>query len=99
TTSTLPYDSPLPGGYTPGSVEGSMKLNELTDLYTKLVDRVTALDTELTKTKQLYGKAITKLVKKVKHLEDKLRSTKARRKARIVLSDEEEDLVSKAPSK
>ncbi|GKG66081.1 hypothetical protein Tco_0692718, partial [Tanacetum coccineum] len=29
-----------------------------------------------------------------KHLEDKLKSTKARRKARMVLSDEEEDLVS-----
>ncbi|GJX17080.1 hypothetical protein Tco_0217912 [Tanacetum coccineum] len=88
TTSTLPHDSPLPGGYTPGSVEGSMKLTELTDLCTKLVDRVTSLETELTKTKQLYGKAITKLVKKVKHLEDKLKSTKARRKARIVFSDE-----------
>ncbi|GJR55380.1 hypothetical protein Tco_1405901 [Tanacetum coccineum] len=99
TTSTLPHDSPLPGGYTPGSVKGSMKLNELTDLCTKLVDRVTSLETELTKTKQVYGKAITKLVKKVKHLEDKLKSTKVRRKARIVLLDEEEVLVLEAPSK
>ncbi|GJW84372.1 hypothetical protein Tco_0157517 [Tanacetum coccineum] len=99
TTSTLPHDSPLPGGYTPGSVKGSMKLTKLMDLCTKLVDRVTSLETELTMTKQVYGKAITKLVKKVKHLQDKLKSTKVRRKARIVLSDEEEDLVSKAPSK
>ncbi|GJX17081.1 putative ribonuclease H-like domain-containing protein [Tanacetum coccineum] len=82
------HDSPLPGGYTPRSVEGSMKLTELTDLCTKLVDRVTSLETELTKTKQLYRKAITKLVKKVKHLEDKLKSPKARRNARIVFSDE-----------
>nr|GFB15226.1 hypothetical protein [Tanacetum cinerariifolium] len=27
---TPPYDSPLPGGHTPGSDEGSMTLNELT---------------------------------------------------------------------
>ncbi|GJS53193.1 hypothetical protein Tco_0626555 [Tanacetum coccineum] len=99
TTSTMPHDSPLLGGNTPGSVEGSMKLNELMDLCTKLVERVTSLETELTKTKQVYGKAITKLVKKVKSLEDKLKSTKARRKSKIVLSDEEENLVSDAPSK
>ncbi|GKB95006.1 hypothetical protein Tco_0981143 [Tanacetum coccineum] len=98
-TSTLSHDLLLPGGYTLGSVEGSMKLNELTDLCTKLVGRVTSLETELIKTKQVYGKAITKLVKKVKHLEDKLKSTKVRRKARIVLSEEEEELVSEAPSK
>ncbi|GKC61016.1 hypothetical protein Tco_1088614 [Tanacetum coccineum] len=62
----MPYDSPLPGGYTPGSVEVSMKLKELTDLCTKLVARVTSLETELKKTKEVHGKALTKLVKKVK---------------------------------
>ncbi|GJU56726.1 hypothetical protein Tco_1234492 [Tanacetum coccineum] len=50
------HDSPLSGGYTPGSVEGSMKLKELTDLYTKLVARVTNLETELKKTKEVHGK-------------------------------------------
>ncbi|GKD93728.1 hypothetical protein Tco_1373565, partial [Tanacetum coccineum] len=50
-------------------------------------------------TKKVYGKAITKLVKKVKHLEDRLKSTKARRKAKLVISDEEEDLVLEDPSK
>ncbi|GJW32872.1 hypothetical protein Tco_0052904 [Tanacetum coccineum] len=60
----MPYDSPLPGGYTPGSVEGIMKLNELTDLCTKLVDRVTSLEKELKQTKEVHGKALTKLVKK-----------------------------------
>ncbi|GKA26163.1 putative ribonuclease H-like domain-containing protein [Tanacetum coccineum] len=69
-TSSMPHDSPLFGGYILGSVEGSLKLNELTDLCTKLVERVTTLETELTQTKQVYGKAIKKLVKKVKHLED-----------------------------
>ncbi|GJX57165.1 hypothetical protein Tco_0287062 [Tanacetum coccineum] len=52
------------GGYTFGSVEGSMQLKELTDLYTKLVDRVTSLETKLKKTKEIHGKALTKLVKK-----------------------------------
>nr|GEW61594.1 hypothetical protein [Tanacetum cinerariifolium] len=31
------HDSPLLGGHTPGSDEGSMTLNELTDLYTTLL--------------------------------------------------------------
>ncbi|GJW19363.1 hypothetical protein Tco_0026799 [Tanacetum coccineum] len=66
----MPHDSPLPGGYTLGSIEGSMKLNELTDLCTKLVDRVTSLEKELKQTKEVHGKALTKLVKKVKSLED-----------------------------
>ncbi|GKC77519.1 putative ribonuclease H-like domain-containing protein, partial [Tanacetum coccineum] len=99
TTSTLPHDSPLPGGYTPGSVEGSLKLKELTDLYTKLVDRVTILETKLKKTKEVHGKALTKLVKKVKKLEDRLKSTTKRRKARMVLSDDEETMVLEDPSK
>ncbi|GJS33330.1 hypothetical protein Tco_0531712 [Tanacetum coccineum] len=54
TTSSMPHDSPLPGGYTPGSVEGSMKLKELTNLCTKLVARVTSLETELKKTKEVH---------------------------------------------
>ncbi|GKD85141.1 ribonuclease H-like domain-containing protein, partial [Tanacetum coccineum] len=65
----MPYDSPLLGGHTPGSDEGSKKLNELADLCTKLSTKVTSLEEDLKKTKKLYGKAITKLVKKVKHLE------------------------------
>ncbi|GKB75934.1 hypothetical protein Tco_0942829, partial [Tanacetum coccineum] len=52
------------GGYILGSVEGSMKLNELTYLCTKLVDRVTSLEKELKQTKEVHGKALTKLVKK-----------------------------------
>ncbi|GKF84275.1 hypothetical protein Tco_0249173 [Tanacetum coccineum] len=39
------------------------------------------------------------LGKKVKHLEDQLKSTTKRRKATVVISDEEEDLVSEDPSK
>ncbi|GKA82713.1 hypothetical protein Tco_0789461 [Tanacetum coccineum] len=85
----MPYDSPLSGGYTPGSVEGSMKLKELTDLCTKLVARVTSLETELKKTKEVHGKALTKLAKKVKRLEDELKSTNKRKKAKMVIPYEE----------
>ncbi|GJZ57739.1 hypothetical protein Tco_0613233 [Tanacetum coccineum] len=93
------YDLPLPGGHTPGSDKGSKKLNELTKLCTKLFDKVTSLEEDLKQTKRVYGKALTKLVKKVKHLEDKLKSTTARRKARLVISDVDDDLVSKDTSK
>ncbi|GKB74161.1 hypothetical protein Tco_0935573, partial [Tanacetum coccineum] len=50
-------------------------------------------------TKKVYGKALTKLVKKVKYLEDKLKSTSVRRKERMVISNDEKDLVSEYPSK
>ncbi|GJY48361.1 hypothetical protein Tco_0438317 [Tanacetum coccineum] len=73
---------------------GSMKLKELTNLCTKLVARVTSLETELKKTKEVHGKALTKLVKKVERLEDKLKSTNKRKNAKMVISDEEEELVS-----
>ncbi|GJY94464.1 putative ribonuclease H-like domain-containing protein [Tanacetum coccineum] len=53
TTSSMPHDSPLIGGDTPGSDEGSKKLKELTDL----------------------------------------------KKAKLVILDEEEDLLSEDPSK
>ncbi|GJY51514.1 hypothetical protein Tco_0442361 [Tanacetum coccineum] len=43
-----------------------MQLKELMNLCTKLVARVTSLKTELKKTKEVHGKALTKLVKKVK---------------------------------
>ncbi|GJW98569.1 hypothetical protein Tco_0180377 [Tanacetum coccineum] len=92
TSPHMPHDSPLPGGNIPGSVEGSMSLNELIDLCTKLLDKVTNLENDLKQTKKLYGKAITKLVKKVKLLEDNLKSTKERRKAKMVLFDDEEGL-------
>ncbi|GKA33087.1 hypothetical protein Tco_0719454 [Tanacetum coccineum] len=65
---------------TPGSDEGSKKLNELTELCTKLFEKVTSLEKNFKQTKKVYGKALTKLVKKVKYLEDKLKSTTERRK-------------------
>ncbi|GJW38915.1 hypothetical protein Tco_0064760 [Tanacetum coccineum] len=64
TPSPMPYDSPLSGGHTHGSDEGIKKLNELTELCTKLFDKVTILKDDLKQTKKIYGKALTKLVKK-----------------------------------
>ncbi|GJR95749.1 hypothetical protein Tco_0267923 [Tanacetum coccineum] len=63
------------------------------------VARVTSLEIELKKTKEVHGKALTKLVKRVKKLEDMLKSTNKRKKAKMVISDEEEELVSEDPSK
>ncbi|GJS73106.1 zinc finger, CCHC-type containing protein [Tanacetum coccineum] len=97
--SQVPTTEPITRGYTPRSVEDSMQLKELTKLCTKLFDRVTNLENDLKQTKKVHGKALTKLVKKVKHLKDKLKSTTVRRKARMVISDEEEELVSEDPSK
>ncbi|GJZ33579.1 hypothetical protein Tco_0579015 [Tanacetum coccineum] len=87
------------GGYTLGCDEGKKKLNELTELCTKLSEKVTSLEQDLKQTKQVYGKALTKLVKKVKHLEDQLKSITKRRKTKVVISHEEEDLISEDPSK
>ncbi|GKC77013.1 hypothetical protein Tco_1127787 [Tanacetum coccineum] len=96
-TSYMPHDSPLSRVHTLGSDEGIMQHNELIDLVTKLSDRVVALETELKQTKKVYGTAFIKLIKKVKKLEKTVKIRQARRKARIVVSDDEEDL--KDPSK
>ncbi|GKB92105.1 hypothetical protein Tco_0964377, partial [Tanacetum coccineum] len=59
---------------------------------TTLSNKVESLDSDLKKTKQIYGAAYTKLIKKVKKLEKDDKSSQARRRARIVVSDDEEDL-------
>ncbi|GKC23322.1 hypothetical protein Tco_1025472 [Tanacetum coccineum] len=76
-----------------------MQLLELTELCTKLSDKVTSLEDDLQQTKKIYGKALKKLVKKVKHLEAKLKYTTERRKARMVIFNDVEDLVSEDTSK
>ncbi|GJS04223.1 hypothetical protein Tco_0320731 [Tanacetum coccineum] len=65
-----PYDSPLSGGHTPGSDEGRPNINELMAIYTKLSNRVLALETS--KTRQ--DLVIKKLKRKVKRLDKKLRA-------------------------
>ncbi|GJV23463.1 hypothetical protein Tco_1376158 [Tanacetum coccineum] len=89
---TQSYDSPLLRVHTLGSDEGSMTLLELTVLCTTLSKKVESLEADLKQTKKVYGAAYTKLIKKVKKLEKTVKSNQARRRAKIVVSDDEEDL-------
>ncbi|GJZ47095.1 retrovirus-related pol polyprotein from transposon TNT 1-94 [Tanacetum coccineum] len=89
---TSTYDSPLSRVNTLGSDEGSMTLLELMVLCTTLSKKVESLEADLKQTKKVYGAAYTKLIKKMKKLEKTVKSNQARRRAKIVVSDDEEDL-------
>ncbi|GKE89620.1 hypothetical protein Tco_1567095, partial [Tanacetum coccineum] len=91
-TPSMPHDSPLPRDHTLGSDEGRMKQNELMDLVTKLSDRCEALKTNLRQTNKVYGDAFTRLINKVKKLEKTVKTSQARRRARVIISDYEEEL-------
>nr|GEX31823.1 hypothetical protein [Tanacetum cinerariifolium] len=55
------------------------------------IDKVLALKTDLRQTKKVYGTAYTKLIMKVNKLEKTVKSNQARRRTKIVVSDDEED--------
>ncbi|GKE30412.1 hypothetical protein Tco_1445796 [Tanacetum coccineum] len=59
--------------YTLGSGKDSLKLRELMDLCTKLIDKVTILENALKQSKESHAQTLTMLIKKVKRLEDKLK--------------------------
>ncbi|GJU96275.1 hypothetical protein Tco_1321031 [Tanacetum coccineum] len=88
----MPHESPLHSVHLLGRDEGSLSLNELTDLYTSLSKKVAGLESELKQTKQTYSTALTKLILRVKTLEQIMKASKSRRRARVVESDDEEDL-------
>ncbi|GJZ06196.1 hypothetical protein Tco_0539989 [Tanacetum coccineum] len=88
----MPHDSPLPRVHSHGSEEGSLTLPELMVLYTSLSKKVESLESDLKQTKQTYGAAYTKLIMKVKNLEHQVKSIKAKRKVKLVISDDEDDL-------
>ncbi|GJR35546.1 hypothetical protein Tco_1211230, partial [Tanacetum coccineum] len=90
-----PNESPLHAVHSHGSAEGSLKLNELTNLVTKLSEKIGVLEDDLKKTKLTYSAAITKLILRVKKLENKLKAGTARKRARVVLSKDDEDDSSK----
>ncbi|GJZ46121.1 hypothetical protein Tco_0593717 [Tanacetum coccineum] len=96
-TATMPHNSPLQIGHTPGSDEGRLEHTELMELVTKLTDRIAAVEKDLQQTKKTYSIALTKLVLKVKKLEKQVRSSKGRRRARTVLSEDED--ATEDPSK
>ncbi|GJT88558.1 hypothetical protein Tco_1070275 [Tanacetum coccineum] len=90
-----PNESPLHAIYSHGSDEGSLKLNELTNLVTTLSDRIGVLEDDLKKTKQTYSSAFTKLILRITKLETIVKNGKARKRARVVLSEDKEDDSSK----
>ncbi|GJU85546.1 hypothetical protein Tco_1293092, partial [Tanacetum coccineum] len=85
-----PHESPLHVVHSHGSDESSLKLNELTVLVTKLSDKIGALEDDLKKTKNTYSSAYTQLILRVKKLEARVKIGKARRQARVILSDDED---------
>ncbi|GJZ26654.1 hypothetical protein Tco_0570907 [Tanacetum coccineum] len=58
----IPHDSPLYVVHSHGSDEGSLKLNELTNLVTKLFEGIGVLEDDLRMTKKTYSSAFTKLI-------------------------------------
>ncbi|GJV87918.1 hypothetical protein Tco_1531856 [Tanacetum coccineum] len=89
---TMPHDSPLLRVQSLGSDEGSLTLNELTVLCTTLSKIVESLESDLMHTKKTYSAAYTKLIMRVKKLERRIKSSKAKRRVRLILSDDEEDI-------
>ncbi|GJX46269.1 hypothetical protein Tco_0271459 [Tanacetum coccineum] len=89
-TPTRPLDSPFLKVYTLGSDEGSLQQNELMDMVTKLTDRVEVLENDLQQTKKVYSSALIKLILRVKQLEKKVKTNKARRRARIIILEDED---------
>ncbi|GKD75347.1 hypothetical protein Tco_1333629, partial [Tanacetum coccineum] len=89
-TPTRPYDSPLPRVHTLRNDEGSLQQNELMDLVTKLTDRVKVLENDMHQTKKVYSSALTKLILRVKKLEKTIKTNKARRRAMIVILEDED---------
>ncbi|GJS80352.1 hypothetical protein Tco_0730233, partial [Tanacetum coccineum] len=61
-------------------------------LCTTFFKKVESLEADLKQTKKVYGAAYTKLIKKVKKFRKIIKSNQARRRAKIVVSDDEEDL-------
>ncbi|GJU74941.1 putative ribonuclease H-like domain-containing protein [Tanacetum coccineum] len=87
----MPFDSPLPKVHSLRSDEGSLSLNELTVLCTSLSKKVESLESELKQTKQTYSTALTKLIKWVKKLEQTIKTSQARRRAKVMISNVEEN--------
>ncbi|GJT80355.1 xylulose kinase-1 [Tanacetum coccineum] len=86
----MPHESPLQSVHSVGRNEGSLSLNELTDLCTSLSKKVEILESKLKQIKQTYNDALTKLIKRMKKLEQTIKTSQARRRAKVVISDDEE---------
>ncbi|GJT53569.1 putative ribonuclease H-like domain-containing protein, partial [Tanacetum coccineum] len=80
----------LMGVHLLGRDKGSLSLHELTDLCTSLSKKVASFESELKQTKQTYNAALTKLINRVKKLKQTIKTSQARRRAKVVISDDEE---------
>ncbi|GKG29480.1 hypothetical protein Tco_0416845, partial [Tanacetum coccineum] len=67
-----------------------MTLQELTVLCTTLSKKVESLEVDLKQTKKVYGAAYTKLIKKVEKLEKSVKTNHSRRRAKIIVLDDDE---------
>ncbi|GKE09590.1 hypothetical protein Tco_1413141, partial [Tanacetum coccineum] len=86
----MPHELHLQSVHSLGCNEGSLSQNELMDLVTKLTDRIGVLEKDLQQTKKTYSTALTRLILRVKKLEKNVKTGKARRRARIVISEDED---------
>ncbi|GJU54816.1 hypothetical protein Tco_1228530 [Tanacetum coccineum] len=86
----MPHESPLQSVHSLGRDEGSSSLNDLMVLYTSLTKKVESLESELKQTKQTFNAALIKLIKRVKKLEQTIKTSQARRRTKIVISDDED---------
>ncbi|GJX18076.1 putative ribonuclease H-like domain-containing protein [Tanacetum coccineum] len=89
TQSTAIPNVPLPQGIGTG---GSPRCQEAMRGSIAQTSKVESLEADLKQTKQVYGAAYTKLIMKVKKLKKIVKIIQARRRAKIVVSDDEEDL-------
>ncbi|GJS54942.1 hypothetical protein Tco_0628304 [Tanacetum coccineum] len=87
-----PHDSPIHVVHLHRSDEGSLKLIELTTLVNKLSERIGVLEDDLKKTKLTYSATVTKLILRVKKLEATVKAETVRKRARVVLSEDDEDV-------
>ncbi|GJY33305.1 hypothetical protein Tco_0417774 [Tanacetum coccineum] len=87
----MSHESPLQSVHLLGRDEGSLSLNELTVLCTTLSKKVEDLQNDLKHTKLTYGGTYTKLILRVKKLEKQVKTSKARRRVRLVLSEYDDE--------
>ncbi|GJV16289.1 hypothetical protein Tco_1361612 [Tanacetum coccineum] len=84
------YKSPLHSVYALGHDKCSMQQHELMDLVTQLTNRIEVLEKHLQQTKKNYSTTLTRLILRVKTLENNVKTGKPRRRARIVISEDED---------
>ncbi|GJW27876.1 putative ribonuclease H-like domain-containing protein [Tanacetum coccineum] len=91
--STIPSTSQPPT--TPPSMQTTHEAEEPTTMPHELsqgfnhLEKVESLESDLKQTKLTYSTAFTKLIRRVKKLENTMKSSKARRKVRLVVSEDE----------